>query len=166
MSNSIYDDRADLPGDLRALLRLGDAISTAHFRMVAALQRIHGDDHLAASTRALLRNLIARGPLSVPEIAALRPSSRQFVQRIVDALLPQGLVVTRPNPRHKRSPLIAITRTGRARVAQMIAVEQRFLRAAIGASRVRRKEMESAARVIERLVATFDTVFAEPADAE
>ena len=42
----IYDDRPELPPRERAPLRLGDAISTAHFRMAAMLQAIHRDDEL------------------------------------------------------------------------------------------------------------------------
>ena len=49
----------------------------------------------------------------VPEIAARYQVSRQHIQVTVNALLEDGFLMSRPNPRHKRSPLFALTAVGR-----------------------------------------------------
>jgi DNA-binding MarR family transcriptional regulator len=76
------------------------------------------DEYLAelgitAADRAVLEFLSAGEPLTVPEIAARYHVSRQHVQVTVNRLAEKALIVTRPNPRHKRSPLIAISAAGR-----------------------------------------------------
>ena len=160
----IYDERSELPPRERAPLRLGDAISTAHFRMVAMLQTIHRDDHLAPSTRGVLRNLIGRGPMTVPEIARLRPSSRQFVQRIVDELVRRGLVELRRNPAHARSRLVAITEKGSARVDAMLSRERRWLADAMTRTNADPTEVERAAVLIEAFVRAMDETLGEPGE--
>lgn len=51
--------------------------------------------------------------LSVPEIAQRYKVSRQHVQATVNSLLNSKLVVTKENPRHKRSPHVMLNRKGR-----------------------------------------------------
>ena len=65
--------------------------------------------------------------LSVPSIANRYQVSRQHVQVTVNSLLDKGLVVTRDNPRHKRSPLIALEPKGRALFARVLEQDQREL---------------------------------------
>jgi hypothetical protein len=76
------------------------------FRAMAQLAdsylRAHG---LSAADRAVLEFLYPDGALSVPEIAARYQVSRQHVQVTVNTLLDDGFLQSRPNPRHKRSPL-------------------------------------------------------------
>lgn len=72
--------------------------------------KAHG---LTAADRAVLEFLFPEEALSVPEIASRYQVSRQHVQVTVNALLEDGFLETRPNPRHKRSRLIAITYVGR-----------------------------------------------------
>ena len=84
------------------------------FRAMAQLAdtylRAHG---LAAADRAILEFLYPDAELSVPEIATRYQVSRQHVQVTVNALLEDGFLESRPNPRHKRSPLFALTHVGR-----------------------------------------------------
>jgi len=68
---------------------------------------------LSAADRAVLEFLYPEETLSVPEIANRYQVSRQHVQVTVNALLEDGFLETRTNPRHKRSPLIALTYVGR-----------------------------------------------------
>ena len=154
----IYDERPDLSKQEAALLRFGDVVSTTHFRMSALLQVIHADVHLAPSARGILRNLIAKGPMTVPELAALRPSSRQFIQKIADPLIEAGLIETQDNPRHKRSKLLAITEEGKARVSEMIARERRFLADALSASGAAVTDVAAATQLLETLIAHMDTL--------
>ena len=114
----------------RTLLALGDEATLVHYRLNALLERLHGGNEGVASRRGVLRNLAANGPMTVPQIAALRPVSRQFVQRVVNALEADGLVERQPNPSHRRSPLVAMTEAGAALLNDYAAREAPLLEAA------------------------------------
>lgn len=62
-----------------------------------------------------LRSLALLGPLTVPQIAQMRPTSRQRMQRLADELAAEGLVEFADNPRHRRSKLARLTPGGEAR---------------------------------------------------
>ena len=103
------------------------------FRAMAQLAdtylRAHG---LAAADRAILEFLYPDAELSVPEIATRYQVSRQHVQVTVNALLEDGFLESRPNPRHKRSPLFALTQVGRElfrkiRTAESDVLDQLFM---------------------------------------
>jgi DNA-binding MarR family transcriptional regulator len=61
-----------------------------------------------------LRSLAQLGPLTVPQIAQMRPTSRQRMQRLADELAAQGFVDFVDNPKHRRSKLVQLTRKGDA----------------------------------------------------
>ncbi|AUH33504.1 MarR family transcriptional regulator [Paracoccus tegillarcae] len=67
---------------------------------------------LTVRMRAVLEILRAEGDLSVPDIAAKLEINRQYVQLMVNETLASGFTEQRPNPRHKRSPLLTLTETG------------------------------------------------------
>jgi DNA-binding MarR family transcriptional regulator len=69
---------------------------------------------ITVADRAVLEFLYPDEKLSVPEIAQRYQVSRQHVQVTVNGLLESGNLATKSNPRHKRSPLIALTSKGRA----------------------------------------------------
>ena len=98
------------------------------FRAMAQLAdtylRAHG---LAAADRAVLEFLYPDEALSVPDIAARYQVSRQHIQVTVNALLEDGFVVSRPNPRHKRSPLFALSQVGRELFRKIRAAESELL---------------------------------------
>ena len=71
-----------------------------------------------------MRSLALRGPLTVPQIAQMRPTSRQRMQRLADELAAEGLVEFIDNPKHRRSKLVQLTPKGDARYRRMSA---RFL---------------------------------------
>ena len=71
-----------------------------------------------------MRSVALIGPLTVPQIAQMRPTSRQRMQRLADGLAAEGLVEFIDNPRHRRSKLVRLTRKGDARYRRMSA---RFL---------------------------------------
>jgi DNA-binding MarR family transcriptional regulator len=60
----------------------------------------------------------------VPQIAEMRPTSRQRMQRLADELAAEGLVEFIDNPKHRRSKLVRLTRKGEARYRELSA---RFL---------------------------------------
>ena len=98
------------------------------FRAMAQLAdrylRAHG---LAAADRAVLQFLDRDDALSVPEIAARCQVSRQHIQVTVNALLEDGFLESRPNPRHKRSPLFALSPIGRELFRKIRAAESEVL---------------------------------------
>lgn len=68
---------------------------------------------ISVADRAVMEFLYPEKALSVPEIAEQYKVSRQHVQVTVNSLLENGLVTSRDNPRHKRSPLIMLNAKGR-----------------------------------------------------
>ena len=62
-----------------------------------------------------MRSLALLGPLTVPQIAQMRPTSRQRMQRLADELAAEGLVDFIDNPKHQRSKLVRLTPKGNAR---------------------------------------------------
>jgi DNA-binding MarR family transcriptional regulator len=71
-----------------------------------------------------MRSLVLVGPLTVPQIAQMRPTSRQRMQRLADELAAEGLVKFIDNPKHRRSRLVKLTPKGDARYRELNA---RFL---------------------------------------
>lgn len=67
---------------------------------------------LTMALRAILEDLSSNGPRTVPQIAAGRTMTRQSIQASVDQLRAMGLAEARPNPAHRRSPIIALTPAG------------------------------------------------------
>jgi DNA-binding MarR family transcriptional regulator len=66
-----------------------------------------------------LRSLALLGPLTVPQIARMRPTSRQRMQRLADELAADGLIKFVDNPKHRRSKLVQLTPKGDARYRQL-----------------------------------------------
>jgi DNA-binding MarR family transcriptional regulator len=71
-----------------------------------------------------LRSLALLGPLTVPQIAQMRPTSRQRMQRLADELAAEGLVEFVDNPKHRRSKLVQLTAKGDTRYREW---NERFL---------------------------------------
>ena len=103
--------------------------------MAKAADEYLADSELTAADRAVMEFLFPGLSRSVPEIAGLYDVSRQHVQVTVNRLVDRGLLVTAPNPRHKRSPLVALSDEGRHCFAE-----------------IRRKERD----VVEALFADID----------
>jgi DNA-binding MarR family transcriptional regulator len=72
-------------------------------------------------TFGFLRSLALLGPLTVPQIAQMRPTSRQRMQRLADELAADGLVRFIVNPKHLRSKLVQLTPKGDARYRELSA---------------------------------------------
>jgi DNA-binding MarR family transcriptional regulator len=66
-----------------------------------------------------MRSLALLGPLTVPQIAQMRPTSRQRMQRLADELAAEGLVKFIDNPKHRRSKLVQLTAKGDARYREL-----------------------------------------------
>src|SRR5829696_10269817 len=66
-----------------------------------------------------MRSLALFGPLTVPQIAQMRPRSRQRMQRLANELAAEALVEFIDNPKHRRSKLVRLTSKGDARYREL-----------------------------------------------
>ncbi|MDR3640882.1 MAG: MarR family transcriptional regulator [Humidesulfovibrio sp.] len=88
---------------------------------------LHGGDNIPESWRSLLAGLDQGGEQTIPQLARLRSVSRQQIQVEVRALEKAGLVETRPNPAHRTSHLLALTKEGRGRLSALREKEETAL---------------------------------------
>ena len=78
----------------------------------AAVQHELAPTGITVPQRAVLEQLLDRGPLTVPAIGRRLVLPRQFVQKTANELLDAGLLAKRANAAHKRSLLLALTPAG------------------------------------------------------
>lgn len=82
-------------------------------RMTAAGDRLVSGLRLTASRWQILGSLITAGrPQPVAWLARDMGVSRQNLQRIVYELQKDGFVALKPNPHHRRAPLVELTQQG------------------------------------------------------
>ena len=111
-------------GKSEAIASLVLEVAQFFFRMRAVGKRTGLISSWGAGTFGFMRSLALIGPLTVPQIAQMRPTSRQRMQRLADELAADGLVEFVDNPKHRRSKLVRLTRQGNARYRELNA---RFL---------------------------------------
>lgn len=90
-------------------------------------QGLYGTD-LTVRMRAVLEVLRSEGDLTVPEIGIKLEINRQYVQLMVNETLASGFIRQLPNPRHRRSPLLALTKRGGELIDHVIKREMEILR--------------------------------------
>lgn len=96
------------------------------FRALAEESEAKLSEHgISVADRAVMEFLYREKTLTVPAIAQRYQVSRQHVQVTVNELLAMQLVRSSANPRHKRSPLISLTSTGRELFSQIISADHR-----------------------------------------
>ena len=94
-------------------------VTQCFFRIRAAGQKSGLITSWGGGAFGFMRSLAMLGPLTVPQIAQMRPTSRQRMQRLADELAAAGLVEFVDNPKHRRSQLVQLTRKGGARYREM-----------------------------------------------
>ena len=104
-----------------AIVDLMLEVAQFFFRIRALGQKTGFFTSWGAGTFGFVRSLALIGPLTVPQIAQMRPTSRQRMQRLADELAAEGLVEFLDNPRHRRSKLVRLTRKGHARYRELSA---------------------------------------------
>ena len=119
--------RYSLSDSEQSMLALGDEVTLVHYRLNAVLAQLHEDGEAVAGERGVMRNIVANGPMTVPQLAAIRPVSRQHIQRIVDGLLKKKFVRRITNPAHRCSKLVQITEQGKARLEEFATREAPLL---------------------------------------
>lgn len=115
----------------------------------AAARDLHAGDDLTVAERGLLLLLRQGGVQTIPQLAARRGASRQYLQQTLAPLVERGLVDWRQNPRHRRSRLAELTPAGVGLARRVMAREGAMLgRLAVA---VDREKMQSAAEVVRAL---------------
>ncbi len=94
-------------------------VAQCFFRIRAVGQKTGLITSWGGGAFGFMRSLALLGPLTVPQIAQMRPTSRQRMQRLADELAAEGLVEFIENPKHRRSKLVRLTRKGDARYREM-----------------------------------------------
>jgi DNA-binding MarR family transcriptional regulator len=121
----------------------------------AAALRSHSDRHAGAvgqsSARLAVMGVLLEGPLNVPRLARRLALTSPSVQRVVNRLLEDGLIVALPNPDHAVSPLLRLTEPGLAACAAFEASAREDHHRL--AQRLDRQDVEAALRVLDALAA-------------
>lgn len=99
-------------------------VAQCFFRIRAVGQKTGLISSWGGGAFGFMRSLALLGPLTVPQIAQMRPTSRQRMQRLADELAAERLVEFIDNPKHQRSKLVRLTPEGDARYRELNA---RFL---------------------------------------
>jgi DNA-binding MarR family transcriptional regulator len=102
----------------------------------------------------VLVGLARSGPRTVAQMAREREQPRQRFQPLVNALIGDGLLRAVPNPAHRQSPLIALTRKGERAVQRVQQIEVAW-RPRVNA-RVSTLELKEAVRVMQRIRAELE----------
>jgi DNA-binding MarR family transcriptional regulator len=118
---------AIVDGKAEAIATLMLEVAQCFFRLRAVGQKTGLITSWGGGAFGFMRSLALLGPLTVPQIAEMRPTSRQRMQRLADELVDEGLVEFIDNPKHRRSKLVQLTRKGSARYREF---EARFLKIA------------------------------------
>jgi DNA-binding MarR family transcriptional regulator len=105
----IIDRKAEAIADLML------EVAQCFFRIRAVGQKTGLITSWGGGAFGFMRSLSLLGPLTVPQIAQMRPTSRQRMQRLADELAAGGFVEFIDNPKHRRSKLVRLTRKGEAR---------------------------------------------------
>ena len=117
------------------------------------------DHDITMPMRAVIERVHDAGPQTVPQIARSLWITRQGVQRLVDDARRLGHLEARPNPDHKRSPLIALTEAGRAAYERLHAEE--LARLDRIAAALDTDDIAACVRVLDHLVAELRRIDAE-----
>jgi DNA-binding MarR family transcriptional regulator len=115
---AVVDSKAEAVAELML------EVAQCFFRIRAVGQKTGLITSWGGGSFGFMRSLALLGPLTVPQIAEMRPTSRQRMQRLADELEADGLVEFIDNPKHRRSKLVRLTRKGDARYREL---DARFL---------------------------------------
>ncbi|MFE7129834.1 MarR family winged helix-turn-helix transcriptional regulator [Streptomyces sp. NPDC057638] len=123
-------------------------------RVLRAVERTAPAQGLSVGVRTVLDLLRGQGPLTVPQMSHHQALSRQFLQRMVHEAAGLRFVEIRPNPAHRRSPLIHLTDEGLAAITAVTARERAALRETGGD--LTEAEVAACVRVLDQMLTLFD----------
>jgi DNA-binding MarR family transcriptional regulator len=107
--------RTSSDGKGEAIAELMLEVAQCFFRIRALGQKTGLITSWGGGAFGFIRSLALLGPLTVPQVAEMRPTSRQRMQRLADELAAEGIVEFIDNPKHRRSKLVRLTRKGETR---------------------------------------------------
>ncbi len=102
-----------------AITELMLEVAQCFFRIRALGQKTGLITSWGGGAFGFIRSLALLGPLTVPQIAEMRPTSRQRMQRLADELAAAGIVTFIDNPKHRRSKLVQLTPKGEAHYREL-----------------------------------------------
>ncbi len=137
-----------------SLTRLIREVRTCFNQLRSLAESTNADLEVTASMRAILESLFRDVPMTVPDLARARGTSRQHVQKAINGLPDQGLVTAVENPGHKRSVRDHLSPEGRGVFAEIGSREAAPMRALSQALDL--AEIETAAAVLSRLNQRLD----------
>ena len=111
--------RSAASGKAEATAELILEVARCFFRIRAIGQKTGLITSWGGGSFGFMRSLALLGPLTVPQIALMRPTSRQRMQRLADELAAEKLVEFIDNPKHRRSKLVQLTPKGEARYREL-----------------------------------------------
>ncbi len=130
------------------------AVRRLFHKLSHSVAALHHDSDVSVGMRAVLESIIDEGPQTVPQLARVRPVTRQHIQTLVNALLKGSYVEYIDNPAHKRSKLVSPTDHGRATFETMRALEnEAFQRLSLSSSHA---ELETATAVLQSLIEALE----------
>jgi DNA-binding MarR family transcriptional regulator len=112
-TSRIVDSKAE------AIAELMLEVAQCFFRIRAVGQKTGLITSWGGGAFGFMRSLALLGPLTVPQIAQIRPTSRQRMQRLADELAAEGLIKFIDNPKHRRSKLVQLSPKGDARYREL-----------------------------------------------
>jgi DNA-binding MarR family transcriptional regulator len=133
-----------------SFIELQRTVRRAKARLQAA-----GDD-VESATKALLQTVAAEGPMRASALAASVQADLSTVSRQVTVLVGRGLLERQADQCDGRASLLAVTRAGRAAVAEHEQGRQAFFDAVLTGWST--QEMGQFARQLERFTAAYDQV--------
>jgi DNA-binding MarR family transcriptional regulator len=113
-----------------------------------------GEGLTSARWQVLGAVALAGRPLTVPQVARRMGLTRQAVQVSVNRLLGERLVAADPNPDHRRSPLIRLTKLGSSKYAALQRRQSTWINEL--AAGLKSSELETTARVLRKLSDRLD----------
>ena len=137
-----------------AFYSLALAVRRLFHKLGHGVGALHQGSDVSAGMRAVLETLTMLGPKTVPEMARMRPVTRQHIQGLVNPLLENGYVEYVDNPAHKRSNLVRVTPKGSKTFQAMRALENESFEQIT--RDVSAEDFEAAHKVLSALIEVLD----------
>lgn len=151
--NAWSSEEAALIGN--ALAEVMNETRALFHRLRAVGDQVHRPLGISTAERSVMAGLARLGPQTVPEMARLRPVSRQHIQGLVNLLLDKGFVELSENPAHKRSHLVQLTPKGEAAMKEIDRTEKRLLEELV--PRFAAEDLRATAEVLRALRTSFES---------
>lgn len=144
---------------------MDEELAAAYRLLIADVYELAGasrdsSDALAAragltTARWHVLSVVSDSAATVPAIARRLGLARQSVQRVVDDLVRDGQARLRPNPAHRRSPLVEPSEAGRAALAAVIAASAQDRAALVARAGLSAADLLAARATLRALLAAF-----------